>query len=106
MGEKPYKSAAQVKTTAFPSSRGSTNSLTDASLNIIEREDAFITYVEVLEDQVTALKYDATVSSVQTCLTVGGDRASPPAEIIAIKGTSDASAAIIAYPCRDRSAQK
>ena len=78
MGEKPYKSAAQVKTTTLPSSRGSTNSLTDASLNITEQEDAFITYVKVLEDQITALKNETTVASSQTCLTVGGNRASPP----------------------------
>ena len=75
-GEKLYESAAQVKTTTPPSYRGSTNSLTDAYLTTTERESAFITYVKVFEDQVTALKDDATVASVQTRPTVGVD--SPP----------------------------
>ena len=77
-GEKPYDSAAQVKTTTIPSSRVSTNSLAYASLTATELEAAFIAYVEVLEDQVSALKYDATVASVQTHPMVGGNRAPPP----------------------------
>ena len=36
-GEKPYKSVAQVKTTTLFSSRGSTNSLTDASITTTEQ---------------------------------------------------------------------
>ena len=40
-------------------SRGSTNSLTDASITTTERESAFKAYAKVLEDQVTALKDDA-----------------------------------------------
>ena len=78
VGEKPHESSAQVKTTALPSSCGSTNSLTDAYLNTTEREAAFITYVKVLEDQITALKNETTVASSQTRLTVGGNRASSP----------------------------
>ena len=76
--EKPYRSAAQVKTTTLLSSHGSTNSLTNAPLTTTEQESTFITYVKVLEDQVTALKDYATMASVQTRLTVGGDTPPPP----------------------------
>ena len=90
----------------LPSSCGSTNSLNDASITTTEQETAFIAYVNVLEDQVNALKDNTAVASVQTRLTVGGNRVSPPDEIIASTGTSNASAAIIDELRRDRAAQK
>ena len=44
----------------------------------MEQEANFIAYFKVLEDQVTVLKYDAAMGSVQTRLMVGGDSPSPP----------------------------
>ena len=72
----------------------------------MEQEANFIAYFKVLEDQVTVLKYDAAMGSVQTRLMVGGNRDPPPTESIASTGTSDASSAIIAELRRDRAAQK
>ena len=95
-GEKPYESAACIQTTTLPASRSSF-SPTNSFLSGTDREATFIAYVEALEDQVNALKYDVTF---KTCLTIGSDMRSlkevqPPAEIISSMGTSDASTAII-----------
>ena len=76
--KKLYESAVQVKTRTISSSHGYTNSLTYAYLTTTEQESTFILYLEFLEDQVTALKDDATMASVQTRLPVGGDRSYPP----------------------------